>query len=150
MDIQEEAIAQLRLALEKSELPLAITPICADLRQLWKDAPLGSLDLITCNPPYKANGAGILSAGDAQKIARHETECNLDDICSSAAKLLNYHGRLCMCSRPERLVDVLSTMRSYGIEPKRLRRGCFWWREKRAQSRFYKLNLRCLCATAAR
>lgn len=124
VDIQEEAIAQLRLALEKSELPLAITPICADLRQLWKDAPLGSLDLITCNPPYKANGAGILSAGDAQKIARHETECNLDDICSSAAKLLNYHGRLCMCSRPERLVDVLSTMRSHGIEPKRLRMVC--------------------------
>lgn len=124
VDIQPEAIAQLNLALENSTKNMAITPVCTDLKELWEGAPYGMLDLVVCNPPYKANGAGILSAGAAQQIARHETECTLDDICKAAAKLLNYHGRLCMCFRPERLADVLNTMRTNKIEPKRLRMVC--------------------------
>lgn len=124
VDIQPLAIEQLRLGLSHSTKSMNITPICADLRVLWDDAPRGQVDLITCNPPYKANGAGILSAGTAQQIARHEIECTLDDICAAAETLLNYHGRLCMCCRPERLADVVAAMQAHKIEPKRLRFVC--------------------------
>ena len=58
VDIQEGAIEQLRLGLEKSETT-GIVPICADLKELWEGAPLGQLDLVTCNPPYKVNNAGF-------------------------------------------------------------------------------------------
>ena len=54
-------------------------------------------------------------------IARHESECTLDDICQAASKLLQFGGRLCMCQRPERLADVMESMRRFDIEPKRLR-----------------------------
>lgn len=30
-------------------------------------------------------------------------------------------GRLCICNRPERLCDIMTAMRSNGIEPKRVR-----------------------------
>ncbi len=120
VDIQEGAIEQLRLGLEKSETS-GIVPICADLKELWEDAPLGQLVLVTCNPPYKVNNAGFQSVITAQKIARHEILCTIDDVCAAAKKLLKYGGRLCVCNRPERLSDVIFAMKNNDIEPKRLR-----------------------------
>lgn len=120
VDIQESAIEQLRLGLEKSETT-GIVPVCADLKELWDGAPLGQLDLVTCNPPYKAANAGFESAIDAQRIARHEIMCNIDDVCAAGEKLLKFGGRLCICNRPERLSDVVFAMKKHNIEPKRLR-----------------------------
>lgn len=124
VDIQQQAIDQLSAALEKSTAVRCIRPVCADLRTLWPDAPRGTLTLVTCNPPYKAEHAGILSDDPAKQIARHETMCSMDEICAAAQTMLNYHGRLCLCCRPERLTDVLCAMRSHDIEPKRLRFVC--------------------------
>ena len=120
VDIQEGAIEQLKAGIEKSEVS-GIVPVCADLKELWDNAPIGQLDLVTCNPPYKAVNAGFESVITAQKIARHEIMCNIDDVCRSASKLLKFGGRLCVCNRPERLADVVCAMRNNGIEPKRIR-----------------------------
>ena len=120
VDIQESAIEHLKAGMEKSEIR-NIIPICADLKILWENAPVGRLDLVTCNPPYKAVNAGFESQLTAQKIARHEIMCNIDDVCRSAGKLLKFGGRLCLCNRPERLADVICAMRNNNIEPKRIR-----------------------------
>ncbi|MDE6502220.1 MAG: methyltransferase [Ruminococcus sp.] len=120
VDIQENAIEQLKAGIEKSEVS-GIVPVCADLRNLWENAPIGQLDLVTCNPPYKAVNAGFESTITSQKIARHEIMCNIDDVCRCAGKLLKFGGRLCICNRPERLADVICAMRNNGIEPKRIR-----------------------------
>lgn len=120
VDIQPKAIEQLKLGIEKSRVK-NIIPICADLRELWKDAPLEKCSLVTCNPPYKASGAGIESLSEAQKIARHEIMCDINDVCRAASRLLKFGGRLCLCNRPERLADVISAMKNNNIEPKRLR-----------------------------
>ena len=42
-------------------------------------------------------------------------------MCRAAARLLKFGGRLCICQRPERLLDTLEAMRNNKIEPKRLR-----------------------------
>ena len=123
VDIQPDAIAQLRLGIEKSGGALAIEPICADLRELSM-LPQGHLDLVTCNPPYKANAAGILSDDPQKQLARHEIAGDIGDICAAASRLLKYHGRFCVCCRPERLADVMCAMRAHDIEPKRLRLVC--------------------------
>ena len=120
VDIQEGAIEQLKLGIEHSQTT-GIIPVCADLKELWEDAPRGMLDLVTCNPPYKVVGAGFESAIDAQRIARHEIMCTIDDVCVAAEKLLKFGGRLCVCNRPERLSDVIFAMKSNNIEPKRIR-----------------------------
>ncbi len=120
VDIQEGAIEQLRLGMERSETT-GIIPVCADLKELWDGAPLGQLDLVTCNPPYKAANAGFESVITAQRIARHEIMCDINDVCRAASRLLKFGGRLCVCNRPERLSDVIFAMKNNGIEPKRLR-----------------------------
>ena len=84
-------------------------------------APLGQLDLVTCNPPYKVNNAGFQSVITAQKIARHEILCTLDDVIKEGAKLLKVSGRFYMVHRPFRLVEIFETFRKYNLEPKTMR-----------------------------
>lgn len=119
VDIQEAAIELMRASVEISGLNGKLEPVLHDLRD---PCALGhaSYDLITCNPPYKAQGSGKMSGGLSDSIARHETMCTIDDVCSSAEYLLRFGGRLCICQLPERLVDVLSSMRRHKIEPKRI------------------------------
>lgn len=120
VDIQEDAVEQLKMGMDKSEIR-NIIPVHTDLKELWKNAPVGQLDLVTCNPPYKAANAGIESSLTAQKIARHEVLCNINDVCHAGERLLKFGGRLCICNRPERLSDVIYAMKKNNIEPKRLR-----------------------------
>ena len=99
-------------------------PVQADLSNLSalkEKLPFGSFDVVTCNPPYKKANHGILSESSSDIIARHETMCSIEDVCKAAAKLLQFGGRLCICQRPERLLDVMEAMRKEKIEPKRVR-----------------------------
>ena len=120
VDISPQAVEQTKLSAETSGLT-NIVPVCCDLKELWDGFPAGGLDVVTCNPPYKAANAGIQSELEAETIARHETMCTIDDICHAAKRLLRFGGRLCLCNRPERLADVITAMKRNNIEPKLLR-----------------------------
>ena len=117
VEIQEKAARQIEISKEKSGLD-SLEIFCDDLNK-WQSER--EFDLITCNPPYKINNTGIKNDADAVSIARHEIMCNIDDICRFGSKKLKFGGRLCVCNRPERLCDILCSMRSNGIEPKRVR-----------------------------
>lgn len=80
---------------------------------------LGRFDVVTVNPPYKLNNAGILNPNDKLAIARHEIMCNLEDVIVSARRLLKDNGRMFIVHRPERLADIFGLMRKYKIEPKK-------------------------------
>ncbi|MBQ6816443.1 MAG: methyltransferase [Clostridia bacterium] len=92
-----------------------------NLTNLSGKTEFGVYNLITCNPPYKAPGAGIKNPDAVKSVARHEVECSLEDIVKTAARLLQTSGRFCVCHRPERLAELLDLMRLYKLEPKRLR-----------------------------
>lgn len=120
IDISEEACD---LALQtKKELNLeAFSVINSDLNELKGKVEFGCHTLITCNPPYKAENAGLKNPNERQRIARHEVACKLEDIIAVSSRLLQTSGRLCMCHRPERLAELMDLMRQYKLEPKRLR-----------------------------
>lgn len=121
VDISAEAISLCEKTAEELNLKERFVPVCSDLKDLKGKVPFGSANLVTCNPPYKADGKGIKNPDSLTAVARHEVACNLEDIVGVAAKLLNTSGRLCMCLRPERLSELLCIMSQKGIEPKRLR-----------------------------
>ena len=98
--------------------------INSNLTDLKGKVEFGCHTLVTCNPPYKAPNGGLKNPDRVLQVARHETECTLEDIVSVGAKLLQTGGRLCMCHRPERLSELLSLMTKYKVEPKRLRLVC--------------------------
>lgn len=121
VDIQSEACSLLRRSAELNGLEQKITVLESDLCDLKGKVELSSYDLVVCNPPYKAAGTGIVNPEQTHRIARHEALCTMDDIARVASQLLNFSGKLCMCQRPERLSDMICSMRKYKIEPKRLR-----------------------------
>ena len=121
VELQEKAVNQLARSVSLSGAEGRIQICHADLRALKGLLPEGGFNLVTMNPPYTKAGHGIESAGAADRIARHETEASLPEICAAAAKLLKYGGRFCLCLRPERLTDAMLTMRGAHLEPKRLR-----------------------------
>lgn len=98
--------------------------INSNLTDLKGKVEFGCHTLVTCNPPYKAPNGGLRNPDRVLEIARHETECTLEDIVSVGAKLLQTGGRLCMCHRPERLSELMALMSRYKVEPKRLRLVC--------------------------
>ena len=58
--------------------------------------------------------------GKHKAIARHEVLATLDDIVKEASILLAPKGRFSMVHRPDRLIEILETLKKYKIEPKRL------------------------------
>lgn len=112
-ELFEKSIAENRLE--------NIKIINADLKALSGLLPYGCFDLVSCNPPYKQGGSGIKNPDDEKLLARHEESCTIDDVCLAAKNLLQFGGRFVMCQRPERLTDVMESMRNNDLEPKRLR-----------------------------
>lgn len=89
-----------------------ISPTCAP------SGKEGQFDVCACNPPYFTAGPQSTDAGRA--VARHETDCTLEDVCACGFRLLKDGGKLSLCHRPERLAEVLAVLRAHRLEPKRL------------------------------
>jgi len=92
-----------------------------DLKDYLKFYKKREFDTVTCNPPYMRSGAAITNDKSTKTLARHEVMCGLEDVVAAAADLLDLNGRFFMVHRPQRLAEILSCMRKYKIEPKRLR-----------------------------
>ena len=119
IEIQENGCNQMLRSSELNETD-KITILNRDLKEI-DDLKAGSFDLVTMNPPYKIENGGIKNDEEYATIARHETFCNMNDIAKSAARLLRFGGKLCICHRPERVFDAMFAMRENGIEPTTLR-----------------------------
>ena len=77
-------------------------------------------DLVTCNPPYFKVGEHNINPKDSKAIARHEILATLDDIIKEASSLLKAKGRFAMVHRPQRLIEIIETMKKHKIMPKRI------------------------------
>lgn len=121
VEIQREAFELFKKSVEKNNLTERVFPVLCDLREIEKSGIIReSVDMVTVNPPYFKENSGATRLSDAQKIARHEILCKLEDVIRAADYLIKYGGTLKICHVPERLTDLLVLMRSYKIEPKEL------------------------------
>jgi len=119
VELQPEALALSRKTMEANGF--AACHYQTDLRRLQGVLEAGSFDAVISNPPYFALGAGHAAGTLSRRLAREEESCTVGDLCTAAARLLRWGGRLSLVYRPERLCDLLEAMRQSGIEPKRLR-----------------------------
>jgi tRNA1(Val) A37 N6-methylase TrmN6 len=61
-----------------------------------------------------------MTADPEQALAKHEVAVTLVELVAVASRLLAASGRLALIYPAERLTDVITVMRSGGLEPKRL------------------------------
>ena len=118
LEIQEESADMAARSVAYNGLENKISIQVGDIKDAAKQFGASSFDVVTSNPPYMTKNHGLVNDGDAKTIARHEILCDLEDVISSTAKLLKPGGRCYFVHRPFRLVEILSLMSQYKIEPK--------------------------------
>ena len=91
-----------------------------DLRELTVKDTEGEVDLVFSNPPYMKADSGKLNANENKCISRHEMFGDIDDFCKCAARMLKHGGDFCVVYRPDRMADLLYSMRANKIEPKKI------------------------------
>ena len=121
LEIQDDMVKMANRSSKLNDTSDIVKFVQGDLKDKALLDSLGRFDVVTVNPPYKLNNAGILNPNDKLAIARHEIMCNLEDVIVSARRLLKDNGRMFIVHRPERLADIFGLMRKYKIEPKRVR-----------------------------
>jgi len=92
-----------------------------DVKEAVKQFGCGKFDLITCNPPYMPANSGETNSSEHFAIARHEILLSLEDVIRVSSQLLKNGGKVALVHRSTRLVDIMTLMRQYQIEPKRMR-----------------------------
>ena len=92
-----------------------------DLRDAAVLPAAGTMDYAVSNPPYFRAGSGASAPEPSRQSAREESNCTIADVCTAAARVLRWGGSFAVVYRPERLVDLLVSLRAHGMEPKRLR-----------------------------
>ncbi|MBX4261671.1 tRNA1(Val) (adenine(37)-N6)-methyltransferase [Clostridium estertheticum] len=121
VEIQEEFVDMANRSIEYNNLEDKIKFINGDLKDIELIKGIDKVDIVTVNPPYKLQNSGLISLNDKDAIARHEICCTLEDVIIACRILLKDNGRMYMVHRPDRLADILCTMRKHRIEPKRIR-----------------------------
>ena len=121
VEIQKELADMAKRSALYNKLEHRIKFYSGDLKDKSLIKSLGKFNVVTVNPPYKLRNSGLISEDDKNAISRHEICCTLEDVIRASKDLLTDNGKLYLVHRPDRLCDVLCTMRKYKIEPKSIR-----------------------------
>jgi len=132
IEIQKSLSVLASLNVKNNNMESRIEIICADVKDLKKSAISGPADIVVCNPPYRKVKSGRVNPDKQRAFARHEIKITLPDVLKAAAGLLRISGNFIMIYPSERIADIITCMRSSGIEPKYFR---FIYSKKDAESK---------------
>lgn len=118
-DISANTIERAKRACLINGLSADIDFICTDINDIDAEPVF---DAVITNPPYFRRTPDEPGAAepDERYVARHETTADFADFAKASARLLKDGGHLYMVHRPDRLADIITGMRSAGIEPKEM------------------------------
>lgn len=121
LELQAQACALAGQNAAENGLQAQMKIVQGDLREIRSLLPQKQFTDVCCNPPYYPIDSGFAAKSEALAAARTEKYCTLEDVCSAAAWLLAEGGIFWLVHKPERLCDVLCSLRAHRLEPKRLR-----------------------------
>jgi len=121
VEIQENLADMSARSIEYNKLE-NFSVVNKELQGIHKLIGESSFDVVVCNPPYRV-------VSDKQKIndreniaiARHEVKVTLEEIVLEASKLLKFGGLFYIVNQEERLVDMITYLRKYNLEPKEMK-----------------------------
>lgn len=122
VEIQKEVYDLGAKSVKENNLENQIKLFNEDIKNTPKLFKNKEFDIVTCNPPFfKYQASSKINKNDFLTIARHEVKITLEEIIKVSYELLKDQGSLYLIHRPERLVDIISLMREYKLEPKIVR-----------------------------
>lgn len=121
LEIQREVADMARRSVSLNGLEEKIQIVEGDIREASQIFGAASFDVVTSNPPYMNDAHGLKNPDLPKAIARHEVLCTLDDVVREASRVLKTGGRFYMVHRPHRLAEIITVLRGYKLEPKRMK-----------------------------
>lgn len=121
LEIQEEVAEMAGRSVRLNQLEDRVDIVRGDIKEASRLFGKASFDVVTSNPPYMNDNHGLKNPDLPKAIARHEVFCTLDDVCREASLLLKSGGRFYMVHRPHRLVEIITALKTYKLEPKRMK-----------------------------
>lgn len=118
IEIQKEVYELAKRNIKLNNLENKFELINENIKNLEKILEKNSYDAIVTNPPYKKENTGLTNENKLKLISRHEIEANLEDFIQISTKLLKNNGIFYMVHRPERLTDIIESLRKNKLEPK--------------------------------
>lgn len=89
-----------------------------DFREIDKFVDRESVDVVVSNPPYRRVMSGRLNPDGEKAVARHELFATIDDVFSSAAKILRPKGKVAVIYPAFRLDDLIVAAWKHGFRAK--------------------------------
>ena len=121
LEIQDEVAEMAARSVALNHLEEKVSIVKGDIKEASRLFGAASFDVVTSNPPYMNDAHGLKNPDLPKAIARHEVLCTLDDVAREAAKLLRPGGRFYMVHRPHRLIEIITALTKYKLEPKRMK-----------------------------
>ena len=121
LEIQDEVAEMAARSVALNHLEEKVSIVKGDIKEASRLFGAASFDVVTSNPPYMNDAHGLKNPDLPKAIARHEVLCTLDDVAREAAKLLRPGGRFYMVHRPHRLIEIITALTTYKLEPKRMK-----------------------------
>jgi tRNA1(Val) A37 N6-methylase TrmN6 len=121
IEIQERLCDMAERSVKVNQKEEQITIIQGDIKAAPTLVGQREYDVVTCNPPYfSSKNVQDYNYNEHFAIARHEIYCSLEDVIRTSSQLLKQGGKAAFVHRPNRLIDLLTLMRTFQLEPKRL------------------------------
>ena len=121
IELDAAAANRARRSVEMNGLAGRIRVHCMDMRVAAQNLGYGAFGACVCNPPYGKKGGALASARQDIRLARHEGEVSIEDVCACAAQLLKNGGRLSVVFPAPRANELLRAMEGARLAPKRMR-----------------------------
>jgi len=121
LEIQKEMAEMAARSVKLNGLEKKIDIVIGDICKAGELFGLAVFDVVTCNPPYMNDAHGLKNPELPKAIARHEVLCTLEDVVREGMRILKPGGRFYMVHRPHRLIEIISMLVKYKMEPKRMK-----------------------------
>lgn len=121
LEIDQTALKMAESNLRINDMEGRANLVFGDMRKTSTELPNAGFDFVISNPPYFTPGIGIRSPVAERAAARSGESCSTEDICRIASRLCRSGGKAFFSYRPERLITLLTLMKAFRLQPKRLR-----------------------------
>ena len=121
IEIQKDLAELASRNVRENHMEGSITIIHEDMKDFRSYLTPGTVDVVFSNPPYRRLLSGRINPDAERAVARHEIKASLSDVVSVAESLLKPSGRFVVVYSAERAIDLIVNMRTFKLEPKRLR-----------------------------
>ena len=121
LEIQDEMADMAARSVALNHLEEKVSIVKGDIKEASRLFGAASFDVVTSNPPYMNDAHGLKNPDLPKAISRHEVLCTLDDVTREAARLLRPGGRFYKEHRPHRLIEIITALTKYKLEPKRMK-----------------------------